>query len=48
MTSVAVLATLDSKHEAAQFVCAALREAGVDALAVRSVAAAARSMTSPM
>ena len=29
MTIVAVLATLDSKHEAAQFMCAALREAGV-------------------
>lgn len=29
MTTVAVLATLDSKHEAAQFMCAALREAGV-------------------
>ena len=29
MTTVAVLATLDSKHEAAQFACAALREAGV-------------------
>ncbi len=30
MTRVAVLATLDSKHEAAQFVCAALREAGAE------------------
>ncbi len=29
MTVVAVLATLDSKHEAAQFMCAALRDAGV-------------------
>ena len=29
MTIVAVLATLDSKHEAAQFMCAVLREAGV-------------------
>jgi uncharacterized protein (UPF0261 family) len=29
MTRVAVLATLDSKHEAAQFMCGALREAGV-------------------
>ena len=29
MTIVAVLATLDSKHEAAQFMCGALREAGV-------------------
>lgn len=29
MTRVAVLATLDSKHEAAQFMCAALRDAGV-------------------
>ena len=28
MTKVAVLATLDSKHEAAQFMCAALRQAG--------------------
>lgn len=30
MTRVAVLATLDSKHEAAQFVCTALRAAGVE------------------
>ena len=29
MTKVAVLATLDSKHEAAQFMCAALHDAGV-------------------
>lgn len=29
MTTVAVLATLDSKHEAAQFMCEALRDAGV-------------------